>query len=177
MSFCKVQDLLGFARMAAARRCGVSLEDICPRFGTSHRAAQPMTGALDAAFANAATRTAEDRRRYWRLGTPPPGRPQPRQETTTEAPEITARTARAPARRRHACAREGAPHAARPRSRPTQVLVPRDDGRPTVRFTAAGWLEMARHLHRSADKVEGIAPERPRALVGGYPGPDIDALP
>jgi predicted DNA-binding transcriptional regulator YafY len=52
MSFSKAQDLLRLAQMAASRRGGVSLEDICVEFGVSHRTAQRMTEALDAAFAN-----------------------------------------------------------------------------------------------------------------------------
>ena len=88
MSFSKAQDLLRLAQMAASRRGGVSLEDICVEFGVSHRTAQRMTEALDAAFANVTTTDAEDRRRYWRLDAPPPERLQPRQETTIEALEI-----------------------------------------------------------------------------------------
>ena len=57
MSFSKAQDLLRLAQMAASRRAGVSLEDICVEFGVSHRTAQRMTEALDAAFANVTTRT------------------------------------------------------------------------------------------------------------------------
>ncbi|WP_254900911.1 YafY family protein [Maritimibacter sp. HL-12] len=92
--------------MAASRRGGVSLEDICTEFGVSHRTAQRMTEALDATFANVTTMDAEDRRRYWRLDAPPPERLQPRQETTIEALEIAARTAREQARLRHARALE-----------------------------------------------------------------------
>ena len=106
MSFAKAQDLLRLAQMAAARRGGVCLEDICTEFGVSHRTAQRMTEALDAAFANVTTTDAEDRRRYWRLEAPPPERLQPRQETTIEALEIAARTARDQARLRHARALE-----------------------------------------------------------------------
>ncbi len=100
MSFAKAQDLLRLAQMAASRRRGVSLEDICTEFGVSHRTAQRMTEALDAAFANVITIDAEDRRRHWRLDAPPPERLQPRQETTIEALEIAARTARDQARLR-----------------------------------------------------------------------------
>ena len=48
MSFAKAQDLLRLAQMAASRRGGVSLEDICAEFDVSHRTAQRMTEALDA---------------------------------------------------------------------------------------------------------------------------------
>jgi predicted DNA-binding transcriptional regulator YafY len=65
-----------------------------------------MTEALDATFANVTTIDAEDRRRYWRLEMPPSERLQPRQETTIEALEIAARTARTQARIRHARALE-----------------------------------------------------------------------
>ena len=106
MSFSKAQDLLRLAQMAASRRGGVSLDDICVEFGVSHRTAQRMTEALDAAFANVTTTDAEDRRRYWRLDAPPPERLQPRQETTIEALEIAARAARDQARLRHARALE-----------------------------------------------------------------------
>ena len=106
MSFSKAQDLLRLAQMAASRRGGVSLEDICTEFGVSHRTAQRMTEALEAAFANVTTMDAEDRRRYWRLDAPPPERLQPRQETTIEALEIAARTARDQARLLHARALE-----------------------------------------------------------------------
>lgn len=327
MSFAKAQDLLRLAQMAAARRGGVSLEDICTEFGVSHRTAQRMTEALDAAFANVTTTDAEDRRRYWRLDTPPSERLQPRQETAIEALEIAARAARDQARLRHARALEelrdgllarltprdasrseadaeavlaglgqvmrpgptvvlrpevtnaviealrgpfrlrviygsaGAaprmiePHglllghrsylvarqparsetilnfrmdriheaevmeesfafapdfalddyaakafgvyqdpaqygeviwrftpeaaarAAEFRFHPTQVLEPQDDGSLIVRFTAAGWLEMAWHLYQWGDKVEVIAPDGLRALVKGYRRPDFEALP
>lgn len=106
MSFAKALDLLRLAQMAASRRGGVSLEDICTEFDVSHRTAQRMTEALDAAFANVKSADAEDRRRYWRLETPPPERLQPRQETTIEALEIAARAARDQARLRHARALE-----------------------------------------------------------------------
>lgn len=106
MSFAKAQDLLRLAQMAACRRGGVSLEDICTEFGVSHRTAQRMTEALDTAFANVTTTDDGDRRRFWRMETPPPERLQARQETTVEALEIAARAAREQARLRHAHALE-----------------------------------------------------------------------
>lgn len=327
MSFSKAQDLLRLAQMAASRRGGVCLEDICTEFDVSHRTAQRMTEALDAAFANVTTRDDEERRRYWRLETPPPERLQPRQETTIEALEIAARTARDQARLRHAraledlrdgllarltprdatrseadaeavlaglsqvmrpgptvalrpdvteaviealrgpfrlrvtygtaetaprviephglllghrsylvarqparnesilnfrldrihaaevmdesfafatgftlddyaakafgvyqdpeqygeviwrFAPEAAERAAEFQFHPTQVLVPQDDGSLIVRFTSAGWLEMAWHLYQWGDKVDVIAPDGLRALVGGHRRTDFDALP
>lgn len=106
MSFAKAQDLLRLAHMAASRRGGVSLGDICSEFGVSHRTAQRMTEALDATFAHVTTTDTEDRRRYWRLEAPLPQRLQPRQETTIEALEIAARAARDQGRLRHGRALE-----------------------------------------------------------------------
>ncbi len=106
MSFAKAQDLLRLAQMAASRRAGVSLEDICSEFGVSHRTAQRMTEALDATFANVTTIDDEERRRRWRLDAPLPKGLQARQETTVEALEIAARAARDQARLRHARALE-----------------------------------------------------------------------
>lgn len=58
-----------------------------------------------------------------------------------------------------------------------QALEPQDDGSLIIRFTAAGWLEMAWHLYRWGDKVEVIAPDELRALVKGYRRPGFEALP
>lgn len=102
MSFAKAQDLLRLAQMAASRRGGVSLEDICAEFDVSHRTAQRMTEALDATFDNVTTMDDAERRRYWRLETPIPESLQPRQETAIEALEIATRTAREDGRIRHA---------------------------------------------------------------------------
>lgn len=65
-----------------------------------------MTEALDATFANIKITDDEDRRRYWRMDSPPPERLLPRQETTIEALEIAVRTARDQGRLRHARALE-----------------------------------------------------------------------
>ena len=102
MSFSKAVDLLRLAQMAASRRGGVSLGDICEEFGVSHRTAQRMTEAMELVFANVTTSDAEDRRKYWRLEAPPPERLQARQETAIEALEIAARSARDQSRLRHA---------------------------------------------------------------------------
>lgn len=72
---------------------------------------------------------------------------------------------------------DAAARAAEFRFHPTQVLDPQDDGSLIVRFTAAGWLEMAWHLYQWGNKVEVIAPDGLRALVEGYRRPDFDALP
>jgi predicted DNA-binding transcriptional regulator YafY len=106
MSFAKAQDLLRLAQMAASRRQGVSLDEICSEFGVSHRTAQRMTEALEVTFANVTTTDAEDRRRYWRLAAHPPAALQPRQETRIEALEIAARAARLQTRLRRARALE-----------------------------------------------------------------------
>ena len=42
MSFSKAQDLIRLARLAASRRSGISLDEICQEFGISHRTAQRM---------------------------------------------------------------------------------------------------------------------------------------
>lgn len=106
MSFAKAQDLLRLAQIAAARRGGVSLADICAEFDVSHRTAQRMTEALDATFPNVATTDDAERRRYWRLEAPLPDRLQPRQETAIEALEIAARAAHDQGRLRHSRALE-----------------------------------------------------------------------
>ncbi|MTI17458.1 WYL domain-containing protein [Rhodobacteraceae bacterium RKSG542] len=101
MSFAKAQDLLRLAQMAASRRGGVSLDDICTEFGVSRRTSQRMTEALETAFASVSTRDDADRRRFWRLDTPLASQLQPRQETAIEALEFAARTARDEGRLRH----------------------------------------------------------------------------
>jgi len=106
LSFAKAQDLLRLAQIAASRRGGVSLEDICAEFDVSHRTAQRMTEALDATFTNVTTSDDIERRRYWRLEAPLSERLQPRQETAIEALEIAARTAREEGRIRHSRALE-----------------------------------------------------------------------
>ncbi len=106
MSFAKAQDLLRLGQMAASRRVGVSLDDICSEFDVSHRTAQRMTEALDATFTNVTTTDDAERRRYWRLDAPLPDRLQPRQETAIEALEIATRAARDEGRIRHSRALE-----------------------------------------------------------------------
>lgn len=324
MSFSKAQDLIRLAQMAAARRGGISLEEICEEFGVSHRTAQRMTDALEETFGNVEAADGEDRKRRWRLVDPGLSRLQLRHEAGMEALEIAARTARAESRLRHAkalddlrdgllsqapararveadaeavlvamgrvarpgpkvglqpgildaiiealrgpfrlrvrynqdaaprilephgvllghrtylaardpakanevrnfridliheaetlnvsfalqdgfsiadyaarafgvwqdpaqygeviwrFAPEAAERAAGFRFHPTQILEPQDDGSLIVRFTAAGWLEMAWHLYQWGDKVEVIAPDGLRALVEGYRRPDFEALP
>lgn len=106
MSFAKAQDLLRLAQMAASRRRGVSLDDICSEFDVSRRTAQRMTEALDATFSNVTTTDDAERRRHWRLDAPFPSRLQPRQETAIEALEVAARAAHDEGRIRHSRALE-----------------------------------------------------------------------
>lgn len=104
MSFAKAQDLVRLARIAACRRVGISLEEICEEFNVSHRTAQRMTEALGMVFTNVEAIDGEDRRRRWRIADPTLKRLQPRQETAVEALEIAGRTARTEGRVRHAAA-------------------------------------------------------------------------
>ena len=60
---------------------------------------------------------------------------------------------------------------------PSQTMVDEVDGSLTVRFRAAGHLEMAWHLYQWGDAVEVLAPERLRAMVEGHRRSDFDALP
>lgn len=66
MAFAKGQDLLKLAMMAT-RRSGVSLEDIVDEWGCSHRTAQRMTDALEAAFPQTEPEDGDDRKRRWRI--------------------------------------------------------------------------------------------------------------
>jgi predicted DNA-binding transcriptional regulator YafY len=51
------------------------------------------------------------------------------------------------------------------------------DGSLTVRFKAAGVVEMAWYLYQWGDKVEVIKPEALRVMVEGYRRSDFPALP
>jgi predicted DNA-binding transcriptional regulator YafY len=104
MSFSKAQDLIRLARLAATRRTGICLDEICEEFGISHRTAQRMTDALETVFINVEVADGPDRRRRWRIADPMLDRLQPRQETAIEALEIAGRTARGDGRLRHAAA-------------------------------------------------------------------------
>ena len=102
MSFAKAQDLIRLAKLAATRRLGVSLEDICQEFGVAHRTAQRMTEALEISFSNVTAEDGPDRRRRWRVTDPLAARLLPRQETAVEALEIAVRAARDEGRLKHA---------------------------------------------------------------------------
>ena len=104
MSFSKAQDLIRLARLAASRRSGISLDEICEEFDISHRTAQRMTDALETNFMNVVAEDGDDRRRRWRVADPILDRLQPRQETAIEALEIAGRSAQADGRFRHASA-------------------------------------------------------------------------
>jgi len=60
---------------------------------------------------------------------------------------------------------------------PDQALTDEPDGALTVRFTAAGWLEMAWHLYMWGDKVEVLAPEALRAMVHDFHRADWPGMP
>lgn len=60
---------------------------------------------------------------------------------------------------------------------PRQEMTENSDGTLTVRFQAAGHLEMAWHLYQWGDKVEVIAPDSLRKLVAGHRRSDFQAMP
>jgi len=72
---------------------------------------------------------------------------------------------------------EAAERAGEFRFHPSQMQEPQPDGSLIVRFSAAGWLEMAWHLYQWGDKVEVLAPEGLRRMVEGHRRGDFDALP
>ncbi len=57
------------------------------------------------------------------------------------------------------------------------VLEPQSDGSLTVRFHAAGRLEMVWHLYQWGDKVEVLSPEALRDMVEGHRRSDFAAMP
>lgn len=68
MSFEKALNLLELAEMARASHEGITLQHIRDRFGVSHRTAQRMTDALEAAFPHAILVTIDpERRSRWRI--------------------------------------------------------------------------------------------------------------
>ena len=102
MSFSKAQDLIRLAQLAAARRQGISLDEIAEEFDISHRTAQRMTDALEATFAHVQTTDGADRRRIWHIADPGLDRLQLRADTAVEALEIAAHAAEGEGRIRHA---------------------------------------------------------------------------
>src|SRR3984885_15667081 len=69
MSFEKAQQLLELATFVAARRAGVTLDDVVDRFSISRRTAQRIMQALELQFADTESRFEDDRRKRWRLQT------------------------------------------------------------------------------------------------------------
>ena len=67
MSFAKADQLLELATLVAARRMGITLDDVTERFSCAHRTAQRMMGALEAAFPDVVASFGEDGRKRWRL--------------------------------------------------------------------------------------------------------------
>lgn len=102
MSYSKAHDLVRLAKMAAARRMGISLDEICAEFEVSHRTAQRMTSALEASVTGVMFEDGIDRKRRWRVSDTMLTRLSPRQETGIEALEIATRAAEAEGRLRHA---------------------------------------------------------------------------
>lgn len=60
---------------------------------------------------------------------------------------------------------------------PNQTVTQSDDGAVTVRFTAAGHLEMAWHLYQWGDGVEVLEPLALRQMVENHQRSDFVALP
>jgi predicted DNA-binding transcriptional regulator YafY len=69
MSFEKAQQLLELATFVAARRAGVTLDDVGERFGISRRTAQRIMHALEAQFPDTESAFDEDGHKRWRLQT------------------------------------------------------------------------------------------------------------
>jgi predicted DNA-binding transcriptional regulator YafY len=69
MSFEKAQQLLELATFVAARRVGVTLDDVGGRFGISRRTAQRILHALEAQFPDAESGFDEEGHKRWRLQT------------------------------------------------------------------------------------------------------------
>jgi predicted DNA-binding transcriptional regulator YafY len=60
---------------------------------------------------------------------------------------------------------------------PSQTVAALPDGQLEVCFRASGHLEMAWHLYMWGDKVEVVAPDRLREMVGNHRRGDFPALP
>jgi predicted DNA-binding transcriptional regulator YafY len=69
MSFEKAQQLLELATFVAARRAGVTLDDVGEQFDISRRTAQRIMHALEAQFPDAESGFDEEGRKRWRLQT------------------------------------------------------------------------------------------------------------
>ncbi|MDF2230984.1 WYL domain-containing transcriptional regulator [Albimonas sp. CAU 1670] len=60
---------------------------------------------------------------------------------------------------------------------PDQQVEEQPDGGLVVRFSAAGWTEMAWHLYQWGDSVEVLAPEPLRRMVEDHRRSDFEVLP
>src|SRR3954453_21884115 len=69
MSFEKAQQLLDLATFVAARRIGVTLDDVSDRFNISRRTAQRILHALEAQFPETESAFDEAGHKRWRLQT------------------------------------------------------------------------------------------------------------
>ena len=160
MSFTKAQDLIRLAQMAAARRGGISLDEICAEFAISHRTAQRMTEALVETFGNVDFYDGDDRKRRWRLVDPGLTRLQLRYETGVEALEIAARTAEDEGRLRHARAlddlRDG--------------MLARVPARARVEADAEAVLTAMGQVTRPGPRV-AVAPDILDAIIEALRGP------
>jgi predicted DNA-binding transcriptional regulator YafY len=67
VSFEKAEQLVELARMAAAYRAGITLDDVIERFGCTKRTAQRMLHALELQFIDTESRFDEEGRKRWRL--------------------------------------------------------------------------------------------------------------
>lgn len=67
MSFQKAEQLLDLATLAAARRFGITLDDVIERFGISKRTAQRMLRALEMQFPDLQDSIDTEGRKRWRL--------------------------------------------------------------------------------------------------------------
>ncbi len=67
MSFWKAEQLLELATFAAARRAGVSLDEVTERFSVSKRTAQRMLHALESQFADTCVTVGDQGRKRWHL--------------------------------------------------------------------------------------------------------------
>ncbi|KGJ18594.1 helix-turn-helix transcriptional regulator [Paracoccus sanguinis] len=160
MSFSKAQDLIRLAQMAAARRGGVTLDDIRAEFAISHRTAQRMTAALEESFGNVEITEGEDRKRRWRLRDPGLSALQLRYETGLEALEIAARTAQTEGRLRHARALDNL----------RDGLLSRAPSRARVEADAEAVLMAMGQVTRPGPKVR-LRPEILDAIIEALRGP------
>jgi predicted DNA-binding transcriptional regulator YafY len=67
MSFAKADQLMELATLVAARRAGITLDEVTERFGCVHRTAQRMMGALESAFPDVVASFGDDGRKRWRF--------------------------------------------------------------------------------------------------------------